>query len=71
MKKLSPLVPNIDAQDKLGWTPLHWSALLGNASITKVLLDHQANINICDSAGWTPIHYAKLNPLEENTHGNC
>ena len=48
--------PNI--ADKLGMTPLQWTARKGNRDVVQLLLDSGAKPNIADREGWTPLHEA-------------
>uniref|UniRef100_A0A8C9P7X5 Uncharacterized protein n=1 Tax=Spermophilus dauricus TaxID=99837 RepID=A0A8C9P7X5_SPEDA len=48
----------VDAQDSLGLTPLHYAALGGHMEVASHLLDRGAQVN---AAGWlhkTPLHLA-------------
>ncbi|KAK6708305.1 hypothetical protein SNK04_009268 [Fusarium graminearum] len=51
---------NINAQDILGWAPLHYAALKETGKWTKHLLQNGANANATDIRDWTPLHYAVL-----------
>ena len=47
---------NINAQDDIDFTPIHYSARLGHYEAVKLLLEKGANINIKDTIGELPIH---------------
>ena len=51
----------IDTKDTTyyGYTPLHWAALRGHASIVAHLLTKGAEINVKDSFGDTPLRWAE------------
>ncbi|CAB0042309.1 unnamed protein product [Trichogramma brassicae] len=47
----------IDVQDKLGSTPLHWALNCGNKKVTEILLKKGADLNLAERDGWTPLHF--------------
>jgi cytohesin len=49
---------NINERDASGWTPLHWTAWAGHATMTELLLSHSADVNAKNEAGFTPLHRA-------------
>lgn len=49
---------NINYRFDDGQTPLHMASILGHTSITKYLLDNNAQTNVQDSSGATPLHEA-------------
>ena len=49
---------NVNAQEKYGWTPLHWAALNGYYDVAKLLIENGADVNIKNNGGWTPLHEA-------------
>ena len=51
-------VPDVDAENKDGRTPLHLASSSGGAGIMYLLLDRGANANAEDMDGWTPFHLA-------------
>jgi len=53
----------INAQDKLGFTPLHWCCSRSNAhaAVATILIENHADVNIKDGMGNTPLHYAAEN----------
>jgi ankyrin repeat protein len=51
---------NINAQDKLGLTPLHIAITTNNLNIAELFIEHGANTNIQDKQNDTPIHVAVL-----------
>ncbi len=48
----------LNCQDKLGCTPLHKAAALGNVAAAQVLLKYNAHMNTRNNAGQTPLHLA-------------
>lgn len=51
---------NVNVQNEVGYTPLHWAALDGYEAIARSLLDHGAMLDIKenDYYGMTPLHLA-------------
>lgn len=49
---------NINYRFEDGQTPLHYAAIAGHKSITKYLLENNADTNVQDSSGATPLHEA-------------
>lgn len=49
---------DLDAADSDGWTPLHFAADRGHASVCLTLLDEGANVCSRDSNKRTPLHLA-------------
>jgi serine/threonine-protein phosphatase 6 regulatory ankyrin repeat subunit A len=49
---------NVNCQDDMLRTPLHWSAVAGFSNIVSVLLKNGADDSITDSSGATALHYA-------------
>lgn len=49
---------NLNAQNRLGETPLMLAAINNHVELAKVLIEHGADVN---RAGWTPLHYAAAN----------
>ncbi|KAJ6031165.1 hypothetical protein N7540_001897 [Penicillium herquei] len=46
---------------KLGWTPLHCAAGVGNEELVEILLEAGAEVNSQDhEVGWTPLHLAAM-----------
>ena len=52
--------------DKMGRTPLHWAAVLGETDIVTLLLKHGADHTLSDSNGAFPLHYAAQTDLTDN-----
>jgi ankyrin repeat protein len=44
-----------NAQDKYGYTPLHWAAYEGQLATTKLLVERGAKLEIKDNSGATPM----------------
>ncbi len=55
----------LDMEDKVGYTPLHYSVAFGNLEITTLLLDSGANPNLKDKRGITAFH---LSIMGKNTN---
>lgn len=49
---------NLNYRFEDGQTPLHFAAIAGHNSITKYLLENNAQTNVQDSSGATPLHEA-------------
>jgi ankyrin repeat protein len=47
---------DVNAQDKVGWTPLHSASNNGMHGIAQVLLRHSAKVNVENYLGETPLH---------------
>lgn len=56
---------DIDHQDKMGWTPLHFCAQYNNITIAELLLQEGANVNIIDCYGNNPLWYAVFNANDD------
>jgi len=52
---------DINQQDSLGFTALHWAAYNGHQVVVESLLAHDADLNIVDNSGKTALHWAALN----------
>ena len=53
----------IDTQDDIGETPLHWTARASrSASIAKLLINKGANVNAIDNEGKTTLHHLAKHP---------
>ncbi len=48
----------VDAQDKIGWTPLHYAALNENEVLVKLLLSYGASVETINADGITALHIA-------------
>jgi ankyrin repeat protein len=46
----------VNAQEKDGWTSLHWAAFKGRLEIVQVLLNQGANVNLETEGGETALH---------------
>eukprot|EP00055_Hartaetosiga_balthica_P003202 m.6891 g.6891 ORF g.6891 m.6891 type:complete len:707 (-) comp2670_c0_seq1:381-2501(-) len=58
LEKQPQLKFNINAQDSLGWTPLHLLAERGTAELVMLLLSHGADAKLKNKDGETPRHIA-------------
>jgi ankyrin repeat protein len=52
---------DINAQDKNGWSPLHFAAQEGDTEIAEILINAGADINLKDTNGNTPLWVATMN----------
>ena len=48
----------LEAKDKLSWTPLIWAAVNGHEAAVKLLLKQGAKLNARDNYGQTPLSRA-------------
>jgi len=49
---------NLNEQDSLGLSPMHWAAKRALPQITKALIQKGCKLNITDAQGYTPLNYA-------------
>lgn len=49
---------NVNSNDGLGGTPLHWAATIADGDIITVLINADAELNATDENGWTPLELA-------------
>ena len=49
---------DVNAQDALGWTPLHCAAWVGDLETTTALIEKGAQLNVLTTYGLTPFHVA-------------
>ena len=49
---------DVNAADRLGMTPLHWSVYHGKITIAKLLIKFGADVHAEDASDETPLHYA-------------
>ena len=47
---------DVNIQNNVRYTPLHWCARGGNENLCRLLLEHNADVNIQDRWGYTPSH---------------
>ena len=55
---------DINARDRIGWTPLLWASRsphFKDGSVLRLLLEHGADKNLQNQIGWTPLHLASFN----------
>jgi serine/threonine protein kinase/ankyrin repeat protein len=57
-KQLLKKISNLDAQNKVGETPLHKAARDGVVDFVRILVESGANVNLTDINGYTPLHVA-------------
>jgi ankyrin repeat protein len=50
----------VNAQDDMGKTPIHWAALRGDVSAVDMLLRAGARVDICDNSGYTALYEASF-----------
>ena len=56
---------DVNAKDKLGWTPLNHAAEGGHKEIIELLIANGADVNAQNKGGYTPLHTAILNDETE------
>ena len=49
---------NVNAKDRMGWTPLCEAAINGHKEIAELLLAKGADVNVKDDRGMTPLDWA-------------
>ena len=49
---------NVNAKDRMGWTPLCEAAINGHKEIAELLLANGADVNVKDDRGMTPLDLA-------------
>ena len=54
-------IPNPNAKDSDGSTPLHWAARSGHVEVVRCLVEGGADKNVVTSNGSTPLHLAADN----------
>lgn len=58
LKKMLDLGADPNIQDSNGWTPLHYSAELGDFESVRILLENKAQIDCFSNNKKTPLHFA-------------
>ena len=48
----------LDAGNEYNWTPLHWAAKKGHATVVTNLRQANAAVDAANVNGWTPLHWA-------------
>uniref|UniRef100_A0ABD2WWG8 Uncharacterized protein n=1 Tax=Trichogramma kaykai TaxID=54128 RepID=A0ABD2WWG8_9HYME len=56
----------VDAQDKMGQTPLHAAITKGNMKLVEILMRRGANPNLATNIGSTPLHYSCKRDVDED-----
>lgn len=56
---------DVNAVDKLNWTPLHWAAFRGHTEIARLLIDSGSLVNPATKDGSTPLTLARHNKHSE------
>jgi hypothetical protein len=49
---------DVNAKNRFGWTPLHWTCCNGHSQAVQALLEHGADIEAKHNGGGTPLHFA-------------
>jgi hypothetical protein len=60
VKKLLKEGADVNAKDRFGFTPLHYTALNGHIEIVKLLIERGADVNAKTNGGWTPLRFAAI-----------
>jgi ankyrin repeat protein len=60
---------DVNAQDKVAWTSLHWAAFKGRVEVAQVLLDHGANAKLETEKGETALHLVSRGEYDSEEHG--
>jgi len=47
---------DVAAQDKEGWTLLHWASESGHVGVEQFLVGYGADVAAQDKGGFTPLH---------------
>ena len=56
---------DVNAKNRMEFTPLHYASIGGNKEVNKLLLDKGADVNAKDDRGWTPLFEAVNNGHKE------
>ena len=59
------VLPNVNAKDENGWTPLHSAALNNDYEKAHLLINNGADVNVKEKYGSTPLHTAARNNAHE------
>jgi ankyrin repeat protein len=60
---------DVNAQEKHGWTSLHWAAFKGRVEVAQVLLGHGANAKLETEKGETALNLASLGEYDSEENG--
>ncbi|CAB0040199.1 unnamed protein product [Trichogramma brassicae] len=60
------LTMQVDAQSKLGWTPLHLALFKGKKKATEWLLRRGVNPNLATKEGYTPLHAISCREIDDD-----
>jgi ankyrin repeat protein len=60
VKKLLKEGADVNAKDRFGFTPLHYTALNGHFEVVKLLIERGADVNAKTNGGWTPLRFAAI-----------
>ncbi|XP_064595890.1 ankyrin repeat and SOCS box protein 8-like [Liolophura sinensis] len=60
VRQMVQLATSVNAQNKDGWTPLHYAARKKNVDVVRFLLEKGALVNVLDEGLKTPLHYAVM-----------
>jgi hypothetical protein len=56
---------DLEARDKMGWTPLNLASQEGNLDCVQVLIESEADVKTADDDDWTPAHISALKGLSK------
>ena len=56
--KERPDLPDVDARDRQGFTPLHVACMWGDVDAARCLLQHGCDVGAVNERGSTPLHWA-------------
>lgn len=51
---------DVNAKNRLGWTPLHNALWYGHKAIVELLIDKGSNVNAKETGGNTPLHFVAI-----------
>ena len=64
MEKLIQAGGDVNEQNGIGWTPLHYASHYasreGHVDVVNILIQAGGEVNQKDKWGWTPLHFASM-----------